>query len=289
MNFLESDQELDTLLAKHEPKLTDIDQLIKFIGQADEIKSVLTSATKIFSSADDAMACYTNQDDILLYFEKIQAYGLYETVPDKINISGKVHQLVNCQFKQKIVVNIVNFDDIKIRNLLMSPGFTIEGIHDMVAELTVESSLHENYEAAKQEFDQSLALKIPAEHKHKVFMPKIRESGTIKYFIANVTDAIRLNPLGFAKNRQQLKTITAPPVEPEVAIKKQPDYLSNNKQTVDWVTGNNPDLQEEKLDYFARYIKSSGPAISQMTFTRIMKQLNFQEIKKGKKTYWSKV
>jgi hypothetical protein len=180
-----------------------------------------------------------------------------------------------------MIFNIVNSEDLSFDKFASLSNITIEDASERMAEITIEDIICENYVAMKTQFDSEFLKRLDESYHGKVFLPKLNQSGIVKYTLANVTEAIKASQPNYAKNRNSQLLLL--PKEP---TRRSPDFVSKNKAIIEWININNPNKEETKLDYYARYIKN-GSSIAQGSFTKIMKQLGYQEVKSGRKCYWS--
>ena len=72
---------------------------------------------------------------------------------------------------------------------------------------------------------------------------------------------------------------------------EQPEKVKTTTKTqhiINWIRENIPNQDEDKMEYYNRYI-SSGQEVSKQIFTRCIKQLGYIEHKIKNKIYWKDV
>lgn len=295
MNTLENDKELDDLLVKHHPKLSDLNVLVRLIDNHVLVKQLFQHATKIFSDVDDALSQYNDPNHILVQFEELSIFAMYDTPPKKIEISGSAYQILRSDFRQKIIVNIIDFDDTNCCKICPLADTTLEKTGGIVTEITIENMMCDNYEVMKEKFDSELLPKIDSSVRNKLFLHQLKQSGIIKYSRANISQSLKIGTIGIFKNHLEPAPIDTPLIEqaqiaqqeePAKPAKKSPNFLANNQKVVNWISENRPNPNESKLEYHARYTKTQT-AISQATLTKIMTALGYTQVKKGKTMCWA--
>jgi hypothetical protein len=284
MSSLEEDQELDVLLIKHDPKLANIDIIVKIIDNSAIFKNIMKGVSKFFTSIEHALQHYNDQNTVLLYISEFSLYVMYDQSPSKLVVPGKISQVLRSDFPQKMIINVIDSDELCYKKIAQSSDITLEKTNEYINEITIEGSMYSNYHEAKQKFEQEFLPKINDDSKNKLCMPKLHRSGIIEYSYINITDSIKSGNLNSFKNQLKLPQIELPVDEkPKVVKKLSPGSIP----IVTWITENPPSVDEPKLDYYAKYIKTASP-VTQRIFTMAVKSAGYSELKKGKVVCWVK-
>lgn len=279
ISFLENNVKINKSL---DSTMYDIPFLLKLSQNNELAKIVFNSKCEVFIKVKLALDKYIDALQTLLYISILDVYMLFNRLEDVTPFINKVkkvlnkpviYQLVKNEYKQKMVVMIVDEDSIKLVKTLSNETITIEQTQTFCWEVTINDVLYENYGDILICFDKMIE---EINCTGKVFLvPQIvkKSHKYCRYSLGSIYD------------KQDLRKTLKSYLQYDTVKVEKPK--SKTQSIVDWICSNPPNQDEEKTSYYDRYV-SLGQDISKQVFTKCVKQLNYIEYKMKNKVYWKK-
>jgi len=283
ISFLENNNAINKSL---DGSMYDIPFLLRLSQNNELAKIVFSSKSSIFIKAKPALDKYIDNLQTLLYISILDVYMLFNRLDDittfvnklrKLQNKPVIYQLVKYEFKQKMVVMVVDEDCIKEVKTLSNETITIEQVQMFGWEVTINDVLYENYSDILECFDR-LINEINCTG--KVFLSPQLIKKSHKYCRYNLSSLYDKQPLQkILKSTLQYDVIEKP---------NKPKTNTKTQNIINWIKENIPTQDEDKIDYYNRYV-ASGQDVSKQIFTKCIKQLGYIEHKIKNKIYWKEV
>jgi hypothetical protein len=301
-SYLESNSDIEKLMVGIP---VDIEILLKLVNNQEITKVVFESVSQKYVKIQQAFDNYTSNDQILVYIDTIELYVLFNDVMTftiftnnlkKCSSRVNIYQIIKKEFKQKLVVNIIDENCIKMtQSLANNAEIIVEKTSNFLWEITFGGAIYENYNAVKKVYDE-LISNIDQAYVGRIFLTPILRKKFDEYTRLNI-NSIYIQPTSkIIKNSSTIVEIDIEvkhqsdqntTVEP-ILCKRMQTLIKNNQSTIDWIHKNPPEDAEQKVVYYGRYITaiSAGKPPSQSTFTSCMKYIGYDEQQKNGKQFW---
>lgn len=270
-----------------------ISYLMQLVVNKELTKMVMSLDSQRFIKLNDALSKYVNDEQILVYLDNISTYILFESsdiFEEAINtiksvFKGNIFQLIKKDFKQKLTMNFIDENYVRVAKEVFNGNITIEQNNSFMWEVTIDDKLYPCYEKAKVEYEKFVTN---SKCVGKAFIATLIRKNIYEYTRYNINSVFTSDVKKVIKNfaheikEDQLKV----PVEDKI-LKRNQTMMKNNQHVIDWVTKNPPNADEQKLDYYDRYAGSTNDkAVTKPTFTICVKSLGYVENKCKSRIYW---